>query len=213
MFVHTALFAAQLIPGYAIFRGFSVLEAEAWEGKPYVTVGDIFDPDRDFVYVLLMMVIDGFVFWLLVIIAEYAEPKVRPGGYRAGRDGTGRRTALRVTCSCPLRPQTPMPTDVQPRSPPAFVAAAAAAAAAAAVVPLLQISKCTAAMRQGSKHAPPEKLPREPDSQVKDEAKMVAEGTAKAALQIQNMNKKFITNDGRINHAVKDMSLGVPKGG
>ena len=72
-FAHTVI---GLIPGYALFRGFSVLEAEALEDNAYLTFGEIFDPKRDLFWVYFILLVDTVFYWGLVIAAEKLEAPV-----------------------------------------------------------------------------------------------------------------------------------------
>ena len=65
-----------LIPGYALFRGFSVLEADAGANRPYTTFGDIFDTKRDLFWVYFILIVDTLFYWGLVIMCEYLEAPV-----------------------------------------------------------------------------------------------------------------------------------------
>ncbi len=62
-----------IVPGYAIYRGFSVLEGEAKGGRPYETWEDMFSPDRSLVWVFVIMIIDAVFFWSLILLVEKLE--------------------------------------------------------------------------------------------------------------------------------------------
>ena len=66
-----------VIPGYAFFRGLSVLESDAAEGKPYVTTAEMFDTDRSLVWVYVILAIDTVLYLGMVAGMELAETPAR----------------------------------------------------------------------------------------------------------------------------------------
>merc|ERR1711871_810888 len=66
-----------LIPGYALFRGLSVIEAEAEIGRPYLTGADMFDTGKSLVYVYIILLVDAILYWFIVILIEKGEAPMR----------------------------------------------------------------------------------------------------------------------------------------
>ena len=64
-----------LVPGYAIYRGFAVIEGEAKGGRPYDTWSDIFDSERSLLWVYVIMIIDGFFYWGCIWVIEKLESR------------------------------------------------------------------------------------------------------------------------------------------
>jgi len=165
--VHSCL---GLIPGYAIFRGLAVLEAEAAEGKPYTTTADLFDTDRSLVWVYIILLIDGILYWAMVVGIDYLEAPYKRCMEKMNR----------------MQVKSGAENDeaVQLASGSAF---------------------------GGGNGKQVTALHREPDARVLEEEKDVKGGETKM-LTIQGIEKKFIMNNGGINHAVKGVYLGVEKG-
>ena len=157
-----------LIPGYAIFRGLAVLEAEAAEGKPYLTTGDLFNSDRSLVWVYIILIIDAFLYWFIVVAIDYAEAP-----YKRCMDKMKR-----------------MQVKSGAENDEAVQLASGSAFGGGEVKPVLH---------------------REPDARVITEEDAVKGGATKM-LTIKGIEKKFIMNNGGINHAVKGVFLGVEKG-
>ena len=157
-----------LIPGYAVFRGLAVLEAEAAEGKPYLTTGDLFNSDRSLVWVYIILIIDGFLYWFIVVAIDYAEAP-----YKRCMDKMKR-----------------MQVKSGAENDEAVQLASGSAFGGGEVKPVLH---------------------REPDARVITEEDAVKGGATKM-LTIKGIEKKFIMNNGGINHAVKGVFLGVEKG-
>ena len=155
-----------LIPGYAIFRGLAVLESEAAEGTPYLSSGDIFDTNRSLVWVYVMLLIDGVLYWVFVVAIDFGEAP-----YKRFMDRMKR-----------MQVKSGKENDeaVQMASGSAF---------------------------GGSGKV----LHREPDERVLTEEEAIKGGESKT-LTINGIEKKFIMNNGGINHAVKGVFLGVNDG-
>ena len=161
--VHTLL---GLIPGYAIFRGLAVLESEAAEGTPYLTSSDIFDTNRSLVWVYVMLLIDGVLYWVLVVAIDFAEAP-----YKRFMDRMKRMQ---------IKSGKENDEAVQMASGSAFGSSGKV-------------------------------LHREPDERVLTEEEAIKGGESKT-LTINGIEKKFIMNNGGINHAVKGVFLGVNDG-
>ena len=148
-----------LVPGYAFFRGLSVLEADAAAGKPYLTGADMFDTNNSLVYVYIILVVDAVFYWILVVAIEKAEAPVRR-----------------------------------------------------LIAKLRQQNLTVATTGAGSANQSVQTDEKKPDARVEEEKESIVRLEHGGSLIIDGIEQKFVMQSGRINHAVKGIFLGIPKG-
>ena len=68
-------FACSIVPGYAAYRGFGVIEGEASGGQPYRTWQHMFDPNRNLFWVFVSMVCDTVIFFSAIMAIEMSQAR------------------------------------------------------------------------------------------------------------------------------------------